>query len=127
MPGITWRTRPEQVWPAGAERYRQAIEAGLFAVAQRWAPELENYARANAPWTDRTGNARAALHAEPTLEPGRLVKLEIIHGVYYGFYLEGWNPVANRAMLAGGRYQILEPTLDYFAVQIWRDARRMLS
>ena len=127
MAGFRWQTSPAQVWPQGAERYQRAVERGVLAIAQRWAPQIENYMRSNAPWTDRTANARAALHSEINHEVGRMVELILSHGVYYGHYLEGWNPVANREMLRGGLYAIVNPSIDYFGPQIWRDVRRMLG
>lgn len=129
--GLTWQNPPERAWPELAEAYRQAIERGIYAIAQRWAPEIENWMVANRPWTDRTGNARATLHVAvepPTLAAVRgMVELVLAHGMDYGFYLEGWDPIHNREMQNAGQWAIIAPALDQFGPRIWADVVRMLS
>lgn len=65
------------------------------------APKLEAYAKANRPWTDRTGNARRGLNARSTASAKEIV-VTLAHAVYYGVYLE-----KNQ----GGKYAILLPTI----------------
>lgn len=68
------------------------------------------YAQSNAPWADRTGDARAELDVDVRRE-GDVIVWEMFHGVDYGLYLETrWN----------GRYAIIMPTLEMFAPQIGR-------
>lgn len=68
------------------------------------------YAQENAPWEDRTGDARAGLDVDVRWEGHSLV-WEMWHGVDYGLYLETrWN----------GRYAIIMPTLEQFAPKIGR-------
>lgn len=71
--------------------------------------EVQEYAQANAPWADRTGEARASLEAEVTTE-GDSVLLILSHGVDYGEWLE---------TIQSGRYAIIMPTLEHFAGQIF--------
>ena len=122
MAGLRWTVPPQTAWPALAANYRQAIERGVHAIAQRWAPEIENYMKSNAPWTDRTGNARGALYSKvepPTPAQIRgMIEIWLGHGMDYGIFLELRN---------AGRYAIVNPALDYFAPRIWADVRRMLS
>lgn len=118
MAGIMWTVPPEQAFPELTRAYVQAVQHGIHAIAQRWAPEIENYMRANAPWTDRTGNARQALYTAVEQVAGQMVTIILAHGVEYGIYLELSN---------AGRYAIVNPSLDYFAPRIWADVRRMLS
>lgn len=69
------------------------------------AAELQSYMQANAPWNDRTGNARANLQAKYT-GGGTLYRVELSHGVPYGKYLEfGTKNMAARP--------IIRPTLDH--------------
>lgn len=62
--------------------------------------EVENYMKENAPWRDRTGQARRGLKAE-TSDTINAVRMELSHSVDYGVYLE-------YAMEL--RFAILEPT-----------------
>ena len=57
--GIVWRggQAPSDL-AASVERFGRRFQAAVLAVAQLVATEAEAYAKANAPWTDRTGQAR---------------------------------------------------------------------
>jgi hypothetical protein len=57
--------------------------------------------KTHAPWTDRTGAARAGLHAVPEEHPGRY-EITFSGTVHYQIWLE----IAN-----SGRYQIIMPTV----------------
>lgn len=62
------------------------------------------FAKANAPWTDRTGDARDQLHAEiGTTVNG--MRFTVAHGVPYGIDLENAH---------GSRFAILGPTMATF-------------
>ena len=116
--GFYWTVPPEQAFPELADAYISAIHRGVMAIAQRRAPEIENWMKDNAPWTDRTANARQTLYTEVTDVTNQMVSLTLSHGVYYGIFLE-----VNNA----GRYAIINPALDHFAPLIWADVQRMLS
>lgn len=80
-------------------RMDRAITAAMAYHATR----AVAYARQNAPWVDRTTNARNGLFARA--ERDRPVYRIIVgHSVPYGVWLEvRWN----------GKYQILRPTVDH--------------
>lgn len=118
MAGFTWQVPPQTAWEALAGNYRAAIERGIYAIAQRWAPEIESYMKSNAPWTDRTGNARQALYTAVHQTVGVMVEIILAHGVSYGIWLE---------IRHGGAYAIINPSIDYFSVRIWQDVVRLLS
>ena len=42
QPGIRWDVPPEEAWGDLADEYITALHAGVLAIAQRWAPEIEN-------------------------------------------------------------------------------------
>ncbi len=71
-------------------------------------PMLTQKAKANAPWTDRTGNARRSLHSKSQVSAMELV-ITLHHGVEYGIFLEVCN---------AGRFAILIPTLNANKAQI---------
>jgi len=77
-------------------------------IAADFAQELVDYAQRNAPWSDRTGEARAGLTAEVELE-NETLDINLFHTVYYGLYLEvRW----------GGKYAIIIPTIEVMGPQL---------
>lgn len=83
--------------------YTNKVQTACRQVADYFAPVVETYAKQNAPWTDRTGNARQSLHAWVEELAKDTVYLYLSHGVEYGKWLE----VAN-----AGKYSIIYPTLQ---------------
>jgi hypothetical protein len=95
------------------------IMAGIRIVCDSVAGEMEEYAQANAGWTDRTGNARRMLKGYVAHDDGALV-VGIAHrakdertGEIYGKYLEGWDKDTH-TLTHKGKYPILKETLDEF-------------
>jgi len=72
-------------------------------------PRAESYARQNAPWTDRTGNARNGLRVAHEKTPMVVHRLITYHSMPYGIWLEvRWS----------GRYAIIGPTMVAIAPQL---------
>lgn len=98
--GVQWSDRQlvDQLRTFDA-RMDRAITAAMAYHATR----AIEYARQNAPWTDRTTNARNGLFTRA--ERDRPVyRIIVAHSVPYGVWLEvRWN----------GKYQILRPTVDH--------------
>lgn len=65
--------------------------------------EAEATAKRNAPWTDRTGNARNSITGTKGEVDGNTVKGHLFIGVEYGKYLE---------LCWGGKYRIVWPTIE---------------
>jgi len=116
--GFRWERPPDVVFTELAEAYTAAVHRGVKAIVQRWAPQIENWMKENAPWTDRTGNARQTLHTEIEDVVNQAVALILAHGVHYGVFLELKN---------AGRYAVVTPALDEFGPAIWSDVREMLT
>ena len=74
--------------------------------------KIEEYARQNAPWNDRSGMARDGLVADVYLEGGEVV-LELAHSVDYGYWLE---------IIQDGQFAIIMPTLEALGPEILADA-----
>lgn len=55
-----WQS-PPTVIVGNLNTYRSRVLAGLTALASLFAARMEAYAKANAPWADRTGAARQGL------------------------------------------------------------------
>jgi hypothetical protein len=122
-----WVTPPDELERAVEEYGEQAL-AAVHALAAWWGQRCQNDARRNAPWEDRTGNARSGLFfavdgfgmppitgqvpsstwdqlEDVTVERGSDDVLIVClgHTVYYGRFLE---------LSRGGRYGIIMSTLE---------------
>jgi len=103
--GIKW-VRPPAKLAQAIEQYGDKVLTALVAVAQRSADLMQNDARNNAPWTDRTGNARSGLFGTAEADFARhIVTIYLSHGalINYGVYLE---------LAHGGRFSILMRTIE---------------
>ncbi len=99
---VVWVTAPSDLAEA-VEAYGDKVHVAVRAVADYVAQKLQDEARLNAPWTDRTGNARSGLYAlvEETAE--HLVSIYLSHTMDYGKWLE---------LAHSQRYQIIMPTIE---------------
>ncbi|TXH53007.1 MAG: hypothetical protein E6Q97_14370 [Desulfurellales bacterium] len=130
MAGFTWKVPPQDVWPQGTAAYLAAIRRGVHGVMLYFAPQIENWMRERAKWTDRTANARQTLYAQvQPMSPAEVInEIELImaQGVFYGWYLEGYDPRHGLSPTRQGqKYAIVQPALDYFGAQIWAEIVRL--
>lgn len=87
------------------------------AVTAFYAPQVENYARLNAPWSDQTGNARNGLIARASKENG-WYGITLAHSVPYGIWLEvRW----------AGKYAIILPTVEAMGPKVMGTFNRGLN
>lgn len=87
--------------------------AAAGALAERWGPVLEAFAKAHAPWQDRTANARQSLFHVVDVQPERVI-LYLSHGVEYGVFLElRWQ----------GKWAIILPALQAHYQAIMQSVR----
>lgn len=103
--GIHWTTPPSELATA-VERYGDRVLVAVAAVAQRVATEMQNQAKADAPWTDRTGNARTGIFGTSEADfAAKVVTIYLSHGatIDYGIWLE----LAN-----SGRYGVIMRTME---------------
>jgi hypothetical protein len=88
------------------------IDAAVDLTFDRYEPIAETYARTNASWTDRTGNARQGLFALHESEPMVRHELTIYGTMPYTFWLEvRWS----------GKYAIIGPTMVEIAPRLAAD------
>lgn len=113
--GFVWDTSPEQAFGPLVSQWQAGVLLTAFQLFTRYAPQVEAWMKQNAPWTDRTGNARQSLYTVVGTTPAAVV-LTLAHGVNYGIYLE-------RAH--GSRFGIIGPAVDYWAGQIFADLQGM--
>lgn len=77
--------------------------------------EMVNYAKQNAVWIDRTGNARNSI-SSVDMSNGDVIKFYLTIGVDYGIWLELCND---------GKYRILQPTFTIFEPQIMNQLKKV--
>ena len=71
----------------GLESLESRSDIAIRAFAETGAQKLQNEAKINAKWTDRSGRARASLNSGAEKRYNKYV-LRLAHGVDYGIYLE---------------------------------------
>lgn len=114
---VKWRKTPKQAWSAGAKQYASEVRKAVISLLDYYAALVEAEAKTNAPWVDRTGNARQGLRGWVQENPDA-VRLILQHSIVtYGVFLELKN---------GGRYAIILPTLEARYGELMNDLRRLL-
>lgn len=84
--------------------FDKTMQAQLKVVGSTISKNMETYAKANHPWTNRTYSAQNKLRGSYEVNDNTL-DISIAHGVDYGYYLE------TRADF-DGKYKILEKARD---------------
>lgn len=115
--GFQWQVAPDQTIPQMTEAYTKVIFQSGRRIAYEQAEAMEQYAKTNAPWTDRTGDAREFLSATVE-ETGPIGTIVLSHGVPYGIWLE----VANQ-----GRFSIIPETIHVFGPIVMRSLQNMIN
>lgn len=95
----------------------RVLDGIVAATLNYYEPKLENHAKLNAPWTDRTSNARNGLAARSGKE-GKTRFIVLFHQVPYGIYLE---------TMQSGKYAIIMPTIDEFGPQVMDTFNKILE
>lgn len=110
-PGIRW-VRPPSELARAVERYGERVLQAVAAIAQYTATEMQNDAKANASWTDRTGNARTGLFGTSEADFGaKVVTIYLSHGalIDYGIWLE---LMGGDGGMGGGKYAVIMRTMQ---------------
>ena len=103
--GIRWTVPPSELAVA-IERYGDRVLTAVAAVAQYVATQMQNQAQTDAPWTDRTGNARTGIFGTSEADFGaRVVTIYLSHSatLTYPLFLEIGN---------SGKYAVIMRTME---------------
>lgn len=117
---IRW-VRPPDGLARAVEMYGDRVLVAVTAVAGRIATIMQNSARGNAPWTDRTSNARTGLFGTAERDVAqRLVTIYLSHGadIDYGKWLE----LAN-----AGKYAVIMPTIEAYLPELRAELDALFS
>lgn len=119
-PGIRWVRKPD-VLATAVERYGERVLVAVAAVAGYIATQMANSARHNAPWTDRSGNARSGIFGTSEHDASRhVVVIYLSHGpaIDYGVFLE---------LAHGSRFAIIMRTIEAHLPEIHRMLNEIFS
>lgn len=105
---VTFYTKNKAELIREFNQFGKEIKNVLHSITDVTFNEMVNYAKENAVWIDRTGNARRSISAED-FSQGDVLEFYLTIGVDYGIWLE----VAN-----DGKYKILRPTATVFEPQL---------
>lgn len=101
----------------GLRTFPAVLQARLKVLGEYFADRAEAYAMENAPWKDRTGNARGSLSGDSRTTATQM-EIVLSHGVAYGIWLEvRW----------GGRYAIILPTIETVGPEVMTAIRGLLA
>ena len=115
---LNWKVHPS-VLIDGIDDYGDRLFTAIQMLLTAFSPLLEDFAKAYAPWTDRTANARQSLFSVVDADiAGRKVVLYLSHGMEYGVYLElRWQ----------GKYAIIMPTIHAYENQVMNEVRYLMK
>lgn len=105
---INWSNPPQQLGVAAIKYGRALALDAVPNYARRKAKEIEARMKEEAPWTDRTGEARKKLRTEVEVD-GTKTTIHLVSGAPHGQYLE---------LRWGGRWAIVSPTIPRAAIEI---------
>lgn len=101
----------------GIAQFEIKMKDGFEEIVREFASEMASYAQTNAPWEDRTGEARSGLHTE-VYEGDNTMGITLFHTVDYGVWLEvRW----------GGKYAIIMPTVETMGPRLLERMTRMMD
>lgn len=102
-----WTVPPSRIGD-GVGSYARRLKAAVGELMDWFARRAESWAKADAPWTDRTGHARQGLTGRAFRRTGAIV-LALAHTMAYGIWLEvRW----------GGKYAVILDTIAAIYPQV---------
>ncbi len=100
---------PPSAWDGEFRQHPENVMVALLAIGQRAGTEMQNQAKRDAPWTDRTGNARTGLIGTADKIGATQVEIVLGHTVVYGVKLE---------LGHGRRFAVVEATIENYLPQL---------
>lgn len=100
------------------ENFMYKTDTAVRMYGETAALRLEGYAKKNAPWTDRTGDARKRLKATLSRKSSTVYRITLAHGVNYGVYLE---------LAHNKKYATIAPTINHKSPEILKGLNQLLD
>ena len=104
----------------GPKRLDRDLERAMYATVRFHDAGAEAYMKHNAPWKDRTTNARNGLSAKGVKLAAKRYALLLVHSVSYGVYLE----LGTRFM---HKRPIIVPTLNLYGPKVMKTFVKILD
>lgn len=101
-----------------AKHLNDRIDRAMAGVCKYWDGPIETHMKTEAPWTDRTTNARNGLAAEHVPVDKFHHWILLTHSVDYGIYLETKND---------GQYAIVVPTLMMYGPKVMKTFNKIMD
>lgn len=99
------------------QKAAKQVRAAIGAYADTAAKKMEGEAKMNAPWADRTGNARNSIQGDFGWQGNKAV-ITLSGNMDYSVYLE---------LAHEKKYAILKPTIDRNAPEILKGYQRLVE
>lgn len=99
-------------------KFDEKMRAGLLLITIQVAGRMEDWAKENAKWINRTGNARKGLKATVDWEDYFNLVVTMSHKVDYGPWLE---------LCYSGNYSILKPAIDRYKDEFIKEWENIIT
>lgn len=119
-PGLVWSADPDLI----IKNMKGATQKAHFYLSRTtefYSLRAETSAKKNAPWTDRSTNARSGLGSNWTgslSDSGGTFEINVFHSVPYGIWLE---------IKYGGRFSIINKTVDAEGKKFFNTANQVMA
>lgn len=101
----------------GLEKADRKMKAGLLLYGKTSATKMQNEARKNRPWEDRTGNAKQSIEGRAFYNKDEFV-IALSGGVDYFPFLE---------LAHEKKYAILYPTINQYKTEVLKGVSKILK
>lgn len=102
----------------GLDTIQDKMFEALRIISHSAAKQMEAYAKANARWVDRTGNARQKLTGDAYWVNPKTLETVIMHQMDYGVWLE---------LAMGRKYAILEESLKQVTPDLLKAYKKLVG
>lgn len=117
---FSWTVTPEAAWLPLYAIYAQRIEDEIVAMANGLTDEIADWMKAEARWTDRTGQTREALYSDVIHVARVSVAILASHGptITWAEALE---------TVSGGRFGIIADTIDWWGPRVFHEVQAIMA
>ncbi len=116
--GFYWKADTLTKLAKNTKHFPASLDRAVTAAVEYQATRAEGFMKREAPWTDRTSNARNGLFTATQHTPGVSHKIICAHSVPYGIWLE---------VRFSGKYAIIPKTLKEQGDELMRLVNKLLS
>ena len=102
----------------GAKHFNDRMDRAIAGVCKYWDGPIEAAMKLDAPWTDRTTNARNGLAAQHVEVEKFRHWILCTHSVFYGVYLETKDD---------GKYATILPTIQVYAPKVMQTLTKIMD